>query len=352
MEERGIAPIRERLDEVLTVATTRDAVPGHGRGPAEGANGVVAPYVDTDARQSDRYLVYLEQGGLGLPDESYYREEKYEDIRAAYVAHIAAMLVLAGVGGADEARRSSTWRPGWPPATGTASAAATWWRPTPSSTTPGWPTWHPPSTGRRGWTGSGRTRRASTRSSSGSRRTCTAMAEQVRDTDLADWRTWLAWHVVRSSAPYLTAPVVEENFAFYQRTLTGVPEQRPRWKRGVALVEAALGEAVGKLYVARHFPPAAKAADEGAGREPHRGLPRGHRGARLDERGDQARRPWTKLAKFTPKIGYPDKWRDYSELEIIAATTWSATSARAPPRSRPPATSPSSASRSTATSGA
>ena len=167
---------------------------------------------------------------------------------------------------------------------------------------------------------------------------------------LADWKTWLKWHVLHDAAPFLSKPFVDENFAFFGKTLTGAPEIRPRWKRGVALVEQALGEALGKLYVAKHFPPEAKARMKElvgnlieAYREDIRSL---------DWMSPETRkRALEKLAKFTPKIGYPDKWRDYSKLEIDA---------RRPGRQRPPrggvrvsaGTSPSSASRSIATNGA
>ena len=91
---------------------------------------------------------------------------------------------------------------------------------------------------------------------------------------IEDWKTWLLIHVLRAAAPYLTDDFVEANFDFYGRTLNGTPELRARWKRGVALVEGAIGEAVGKEYVARHFPPRVQGADGRPGRQPARGLPR------------------------------------------------------------------------------
>jgi putative endopeptidase len=132
---------------------------------------------------------------------------------------------------------------------------------------------------------------------------------------LEAWTDWLRWQVIRSSAAYLSDEFVAANFDFYGRTLTGTPELRDRWKRGVSLVEGAMGEAVGRIYVERHFPQGAKAAMDvlvgnlvEAYRQSITGLAWMTPATRL--------RAIEKLDKFTPKIGYPVKWRDYSHLEI------------------------------------
>ena len=129
------------------------------------------------------------------------------------------------------------------------------------------------------------------------------------------WRDWLRWQVIRGYASYLSTPFVEAQFDFYGRTLTGAPELRERWKRAVSLVEGVLGEAVGRVYVERHFPPSAKARmDElvanlvAAYRESISTL------AWMTAATRQ--RALDKLEAFTPKIGYPVTWRDYSTLEI------------------------------------
>jgi len=134
---------------------------------------------------------------------------------------------------------------------------------------------------------------------------------------LAAWNDWLSWQVIRSNAAYLSQDFVDANFDFYGRTLTGTPELRARWKRGVSLVEGALGEAVGRIYVERHFPDAAKTAMDvlvanlvEAYRQSITGLDW--------MTADTKTRALDKLDKFTPKIGYPVKWRDYSSLAIDA----------------------------------
>ena len=134
---------------------------------------------------------------------------------------------------------------------------------------------------------------------------------------LPAWKDWLAWQVIRSNAAYLSNDFVEANFDFYGRTLTGTPQMRERWKRGVSLVEGAMGEAVGRIYVERHFPPAAKEAMD----DLVANLVEAYRQSitALDWMGKKTRaRALDKLGKFTPKIGYPVKWRDYSKLEITA----------------------------------
>ncbi len=133
---------------------------------------------------------------------------------------------------------------------------------------------------------------------------------------MSEWRAWARWHAIRSLAPILSSAFVDARFDFYGRTLNGTPTLRERWKRGVALVESVLGEAIGKIYVARHFPPEAKERmDELVGH-----LIEAYRESieSLDWMGADTRsQALDKLAKFTPKIGYPAKWRDYSALEII-----------------------------------
>ena len=134
---------------------------------------------------------------------------------------------------------------------------------------------------------------------------------------LEDWKAWLGYHVISDRAPYLSDDLVEANFDFYGRTLTGAQELRDRWKRGVSLVQGVLGEAVGKVYVERHFPPAHKARMEGLVAN----LVAAYRESisQLDWMGEETRaKALAKLEAFTPKIGYPARWRDYSSLEVSA----------------------------------
>ena len=133
--------------------------------------------------------------------------------------------------------------------------------------------------------------------------------------ELDDWKRWLRWRLISARASMLTDELVAENFDFYGRTLSGTEQIRDRWKRGVGLVENLMGDAVGKLYVERHFPPGAKARMD----ELVANLREAYRVSinDLDWMTPETReRALAKLDKFTPKIGYPVRWRDYSALVI------------------------------------
>ena len=174
------------------------------------------------------------------------------------------------------------------------------------------------------------------------------LAGLLDESRLDAWRDWLRWQVIRSAAPYLHNEVVQANFDFYGKTLTGTPELRARWKRGVSVVEGALGEAVGRIYVERHFTPTAKTAMDALVAN----LVAAYRDSiqNLDWMTPETRgRALEKLEKFTPKIGYPVKWRDYTKLEIVSDDLVANYGRR--PSSSSSASSARSASRSTATSG-
>jgi len=137
------------------------------------------------------------------------------------------------------------------------------------------------------------------------------------DTSLEDWKTFMRWNLLNNYAVYLDSKLDDQNFDFYGRTLEGQKEQRPRWKRAVDVVNGSLGEVVGKVYVSRHFPPEAKARMV----ELVSNLQAAYREAieELDWMSQETKQAaLAKLQKFTPKIGYPDRWEDYSALNIVA----------------------------------
>ena len=133
--------------------------------------------------------------------------------------------------------------------------------------------------------------------------------------DLSAWKNWALWHLLSGAAGYLTEDLVNQNFAFYGTTLSGTPKIRERWKRAISLVEGSIGEEVGKEYVKRHFPPTSKAQVQ----QLVSNLIAAYRQS-INEltwmSPDTKTKALTKLSKFTPKIGYPDKWRDYSKLQL------------------------------------
>ena len=319
IEAQGTAPLAVDLERIEAVASSSDLLHVLGALAREGVPGLVNPYVNTDARDSDRYVVYLEQGGLGLPDESYYREERYAPVRTAYLAHLTRMLAFldlpdpAAVAGRvldlETRRAAGHWAPGStrdPVRTYTLVDAAGLQRLAPGVD------W--------GAFAGGLGAPAVALEAVVVRQPSflTAAAEAVDQVPLSTWREWLTWRVLHARAPYLGAAVVAESFDFYGRTLSGVPENRERWKRGVAVVEGALGLAVGELYVARHFPPEAKEAMVTLVANLVEAFRRSFR--TVPWMGEETRAAaMRKLEAFTPKVGYPDRWRDYSSLVVDAA---------------------------------
>jgi len=323
IEALGAAPLEPLLAEVAAIDSVDALLTTVGRLERRGVAGFVQLFVDNDPGDPERYLVFVEQGGIGLPDESYYREDAHADTRAAYRAHIERMLTLAGLD--DAAARADRVV-----SLETAIAAHHWdkVRNRDAQATYNLATWDEWAGRAAGDDGAG-VDLALWRDGYGIPAAALAevvlrqpevtdgLAAELTGRALDDWRDWLRFAIIRSMAPYLSSAFVDENFAFYGRTLTGAPELRARWKRGVALVERAMGEAVGQAYVERHFRPEAKTAMD----DLVANLIEAYRQSieTLEWMTPATReRALDKLSTFTPKIGYPVRWRDYSVLEISA----------------------------------
>ena len=322
INEIGAAPLINDLESVEAVSDIPGFLETLGRLERQGVSGFFQLYIDNDPGNPERYIALFEQGGLGLPDESYYRDDKFAEIRTAYVGYLKTMFELAGLDDAEaRATRVLTLE---------IAIAGFHWdnvKSRDSEKTYNLTTWHDvvttaseatdgPDLNR--WLDSldapaGVFDELVLRQPS----FLAGLASLLDAGNLEAWTDWLRWQVIHSSAAYLSDEFVEANFDFYGRTLTGTPELRDRWKRGVSLVEGAMGEAVGRIYVDRHFPQGAKAAMDvlvgnlvEAYRRSITGLAWMTEATRV--------RAIEKLDKFTPKIGYPVKWRDYSRLEISA----------------------------------
>ena len=318
VEALGAQPLAQDLERAAAVSSPDEVMATSGAFGRAGILGLVMPFVNTDDRDPSRYVVYLEQAGLGLPDESYYREEQHADKRTAYVGHVERMLALAGWPDPAEAAARVM-------ALETRLAAGHWDKVTnrdPVKTYTlldlagltqlgpriAWPAY---------LEGLGAPADAFDAVVVRQPDHITSVSAALTEEPVQAWRDWLAWHVVHAHAPYLASAFVEENFDFYGRTLSGVPEMRERWKRGVGLVEEALGEAVGQLYVERHFPPHAKEAMVGLVDNLVEAFRRSL--SQVPWMGEDTRREaLAKLGQFTPKIGYPQRWRDYGALEVRA----------------------------------
>jgi putative endopeptidase len=316
---RGVRPLLDELAGVDAASTPSELAAELGKLQRTGIGGGTGVYVDTDSKDSSRYLLHLSQSGLGLPDESYYRDPQHAAILAEYPKHIARMFAL--VYGEQDADWDATAAK--IVALETQIAAAHWDvvkrrdadltynlrtfdQLRSEATGFDWALWlH----------GLGAAADDAAEVVVRQPDALTAFAALWEKADLEDWKRWLRWRVISGRASLLGDDLVDENFAFYGRTLSGTEQLRDRWKRGVGLVESLMGDAVGKLYVEQHFPPDAKARMD----ELVANLREAYRVSITDLEWmtpETRQRALEKLDKFTPKIGYPAKWRDYSTLVI------------------------------------
>ncbi|ALX65823.1 M13 family metallopeptidase [Microbacterium sp. XT11] len=312
----GVTPLAGTLAEIDAI----DSIPAFlrtvGTYDRDGRAHLIGLYIEPDPGNPERYVPFVVQSGLSLPDESYYRLDTFEGTRSTYRAHLERLLTLVGVAdAAGDTERSIALETelaghhwdnvrsrdavetynlkSWDELQALAGVDLAPWR---DAVAPSNPSAfdevvvYQPSF-------------------------IEGLGTLLTDARLDDWKAWLRAQVVHSAAPYLTDDIVQENFSFYGTELTGVPTIRERWKRGVSVTEGALGEAIGKVYVERHYPPTAKAAmDELVGN-----LIEAYRQsiAQLDWMTAETReRALAKLDAFTPKIGHPEVWRDYSALTI------------------------------------
>ena len=314
VEAKGMDPIRARLAEVFATSSVTDLVALAGRLFRSDVSGLFYIYPAPDAGNPDRVLLYTGQGGLGLPDESYYREEKFAPMVSAYQEYVRNMFALAGVDDAESAA-------GRVVALETNLASHHWDNVTlrdPQKTYnlkssdeaaalfPLLDTW---------FDAAGIDAAKRTEIVVSTPDFFSGAAALLESEPLPVWQEWLALRVINAAAPYLSAEFVDANFAFYGTTISGTPRNKDRWKRGVAVVEAALGEAVGQIYVSKHFPESHKARMQTLVANLIEAYRQSITG--LDWMGEETKaEALRKLKAFRAKIGYPDKWIDYSAVEI------------------------------------
>ena len=315
VDAKGAAPIASELSKVDSIHTLNEFITTLAQLEAHGVHGIFGTFIYADMKDASTNIMYLQQGGISLPDEAYYREEKYADIRTAFLKHVATMFTLAGIAGGDQlaatilALETSIASHHWDQVKDR-DATLTYNKLTRQEVKELMPAFD--------WD------RYLVDGEIPSIVLDSVIVQQpsffqglgaiLEKFDADAWKAWLKWQVISGAAPYLSQDFVNENFAFYGTTLSGTPELRDRWKRAVSMIEGSLGEAVGKVYVQKYFPPEAKARMEKLV-------------ANLIAAYDVSIKelawmsPETKvkalekLGKFRPKIGYPDKWRDYSALE-------------------------------------
>lgn len=317
VEAAGTAPLQPWLGDVDLLSSPDELWSFLGRWERVGGGGLFGSYVDTDAKQSDRYVVNVTQGGLGLPDESYYSDEKFAETREKYVAYLAKLFTLAGFLDGDAQAAEVL-------AVETRLAQGHWER---AETRDVQRTYNLKTLAELEALAPSVQWRTYIAALGGTEATIAEvcvrqpsylehLSQILADEPISSWYAYLRAKVLRNSAAYLTDEFVETNFDFYGRTLSGTPELRQRWKRAVAFVEGALGEAVGKEYVARHFPPRSKALMD----ELVANLLKAYRDSieALDWMTEETKlKAYDKLATFRPKIGYPSTFRDYSALGVV-----------------------------------
>jgi putative endopeptidase len=318
IEAAGLKPIAGELDVIDKIDDRKSLDAAVAKLQQRGAGVLFRFSSGQDIKDSTRMIAQASQGGLGMPDRDYYfrDDEKSKQLRTDYEQHVAKMLALAGDApdkAADEAKTVMTIE------TALAKASRTRvelrdpeknYHPMPlaemKALTPDWP-----------WenylqeVGSLPVEQVNIRQPEFFK----AMNEELASVSLPDWKIYLRWHVIHANAPGLPERFVNENFDFYDKKLTGTKEILPRWKRCVQSTDRNLGEALGQVYVDKYFPPAAKAH----AKETVNNLVAALREdiPTLSWMGPETKKEaLAKLEAFTVKIGYPDKWRNYSKLEI------------------------------------
>lgn len=316
IESLGTAPIAADLAKAATVQSSKELLATLSELEMHGLGGLFTSSIYTDHMDSNSNIVYFGQGGLSLPDEAYYRDKDYAPIRSAFLEHVEKMFTLAGI--ADAAGHASRVLD-----LETQIAAVHWDQVKDRDATltynkvnrreleelsPGfdWATYL-----RAGQIPDHVVESTVVREPD----FFTGIAKLLTEFDRDKWVSWLQWQIISGAAPYLNEALVQQNFSFYGTTLSGTPKIRERWKRAVSLIEGSLGEAVGRIYVEMHFPPESKLAMQ----KLVTNLVEAYRVSitNLEWMSEVTKtKALEKLDQFTPKIGYPDKWRDYSSLEI------------------------------------
>jgi len=317
----GAKPLQPELDRIAAIKTPADVLKAIAHLHSFGVGCGFRFGSQADRKQSDREIAFFGQGGLGLPERGYYfnDDEKSQKIRQQYVAHVTNMLVLLG-----ESRDSATVSAQAIMALETKLALHSLRR---VDMRDPYRSYHkmPLAEAVAKTPGIDFKLFLEARDAPPFEEVNLAHPEffhgfeaALATTPAADWQAYLRWHLVRYAAPYLSENFVKENFAFNGAILTGVTEEKPRWKRVVAVVDGSLGEALGQLYVGEYFPPAAKVRVAKLVEDLRASL--GDRLAALEWMDAPTRaKAQAKLAAFHVKVGYPDKWLDYNAVAIARA---------------------------------
>jgi len=313
---QGIEPLKGHLAAIDALADGPAVAEYLRTSAAKGENFLFGFGAEADFDKPDVNMAYAMQGGLGLPDRNFYFDKDKQDIRDAYVKHIASVLELSGVAAADAQKQAKDVM-----AFETRLAKVSKSREDMSrdvslfyhpvtladadKLTPNFP-----------WTKFFESQgvAAPEKFSLAIPAFHEEISKALGDTDASVWRSYLRFHTVDGASPYLSDAFAEENFNFYAKTLRGQKEMKPRWKRVLGTINDQAGEALGQMYVQVAFPPESKAKMEAL--VANLGTALKARIEHLEWMSDETKaKALTKQAAFTPKIGYPEKWREWNGLE-------------------------------------
>jgi putative endopeptidase len=315
-DAKGVSPIQPELKTIDAIANYTDLAAFFGKANRTGLSIPFGISVTQDFKKPNEYTLMTWQGGLGLPEKEYYlsTDPKMVDIRKKYVAHIERMLQLVGLPNSTESAATimaletnlATYHM---KKEDTRDAAKLYNKYNVNDLKTLMPDFD--------WT--------AMLKNAGIESQKTLVVSQVdytknlnniiKNTPIATWKTYLKWSLVNNTATYLTTALDKQNFEFYSKTLYGVEKQEEDWKRGVNAVNGSLGEIVGKVYVEKHFSPEAKERMTTMVKNLLKAYAESIK--KLDWMSDNTKKEaLSKVDKFMIKIGYPDKWRDYSALKV------------------------------------
>jgi endothelin-converting enzyme/putative endopeptidase len=319
----GAQPIKTMLDEIAAVKTGADLQQAIAKLQAIGIAAPFGLYGSSDAHTPTDVIGYVTAAGLGMPDRDYYvkTEARFQDAREKYRAHVARFFALAG----------------WP-VTESAAAADTVFRvekQLADASLDNVALRDPAATDHKmpfadlqkltpAFDWSVFARRVGLPAAPinvDQPKFRTEVNRQLTETPLADWKTYLSWNVISAAAPTLSDAFVQEDFDFNGAYLAGAKEMKPRWKRCVESTDGWLGEALGKKYVEKYFPPEAKARMQELVKNLRLAMGETIQGLDWMSAPTKAK-ALEKLSTFNPKVGYPDKWKDYSRVEIARRSGW------------------------------
>jgi endothelin-converting enzyme/putative endopeptidase len=314
----GISPIQSILADISNLKNKDELAKFFGHYSSIGIKNPLALYISVDAKNSSSYAIHIWQYGLNLPDKDYYfnQTKRFVDLRNGYVKHIENMYNLAGISNGSNAAKNIM-------ALETSLAEFHWTRVQSRDSEKRYNKFATNNlsslTSKFNWQAFLAAEGVASQKNIIINQPdfIEGFGKVFEQTSLEVWKQYLTFNTLNAFSSYLTTDLDNETFDFFSKQLSGREEQRPQWKRGVGVVNSNLGEVIGKVYVTRHFTPKAKSRMSTLVENLRNAY--GESIDNLTWMSDNTKQAaHVKLAAFTPKIGYPDKWEDYSALTITA----------------------------------